>query len=223
MMFHRLYDGWDKMKDSTVGRQAPRFELIAGNVCLDFINTLDNRPSEPPAKPTELLRSYADLVRFGQQSGLLDGGTADSLLRRAGAAPKKAREALRKAIELREAMYHVFMAIVETRSVPAGPLRVLNTHIQEAAGQARLVQGKGRFEWRFDSLASLGSVRWIIARAAGELLVSDQLGMVRACSSSSCRWLFLDSSKNHHRRWCNMKVCGNREKARKFYAKKKSA
>jgi predicted RNA-binding Zn ribbon-like protein len=36
----------------------------------------------------------------------------------------------------------------------------------------------------------------------------------------TCRWLFLDTSKNHTRRWCNMRVCGNRMKARRFHARR---
>jgi predicted RNA-binding Zn ribbon-like protein len=40
---------------------------------------------------------------------------------------------------------------------------------------------------------------------------------VRACGADTCRWLFLDTSRNHTRRWCDMKVCGNRMKARRFH------
>lgn len=38
---------------------------------------------------------------------------------------------------------------------------------------------------------------------------------VKVCPA--CRWLFLDVSKNKSRRWCDMKVCGNRAKARAHY------
>ena len=200
-------------------RRAPRFELIAGNVCLDFINTLDNRPS---AEPKELLTQYTDLVRFAEDSGLIDAGTVDYLFEHSHVAPEKMQEALRKAIELREAMHDVFSAMVNKSSVPVGALAILNGYIQEAAGQARLVQVNGRFEWRFDFLTSPGSLRWPIARAAADLLASPDLALVRACSSATCQWLFLDTSKNHHRRWCSMKQCGNREKVRRFYARRRA-
>ena len=77
--------------------------------------------------------------------------------------------------------------------------------------------------WRFDDLNDLDSLLWQIARSAADLLASEQLPFVRACSSKECEWFFLDTSKNHHRRWCDMKRCGNRAKVRRFYAKKKSA
>jgi predicted RNA-binding Zn ribbon-like protein len=42
--------------------------------------------------------------------------------------------------------------------------------------------------------------------------------LLRVCEKPDCRWLFLDTSKNHSRRWCDMKICGNRMKARRFKA-----
>jgi predicted RNA-binding Zn ribbon-like protein len=62
---------------------------------------------------------------------------------------------------------------------------------------------------------------WPIVRSAAELLASDNLPFVRACSSNTCQWFFLDTSKNHRRRWCSMKLCGNRAKVRKFYARQR--
>jgi predicted RNA-binding Zn ribbon-like protein len=208
------------MEPSPGRRQPPTFELVAGNVCLDFINTLDDRPS---AQPKELLTNYLDLVRFGEDTGLLDPGIVDYRFEHSHASPEATQEALSRAVELREAMHGVFSAVVEKRSVPTSALAILNAYIQEAAGQVRLAPANGRFEWRFDYLTSLGSVLWPIARAAGDLLASDQLPLVRTCSSPTCQWFFLDTSKNHHRRWCSMQQCGNRAKVRKFYARRRAA
>jgi predicted RNA-binding Zn ribbon-like protein len=200
-------------------RQPPRFELL-GNLCLDFINTLDNRPS---AQPKELLERYTDLVCFAEDSGYLDPSAADYLYEHSNKAADNMEDALRRAIEMREAMYAVFLAVVEKRAVPAHPLSVLNGCIQDAASQAQLTPVGGGFEWQFRHLTSLTSLLWPIARAAADLLTSEQLTMVRTCSSATCQWFFLDTSKNHHRRWCSMKSCGNRAKVRRFYARKRTA
>jgi predicted RNA-binding Zn ribbon-like protein len=64
---------------------------------------------------------------------------------------------------------------------------------------------------------------WPTVRSAAELLASNNLPFVRACSSKTCQWFFLDTSKNHLRRWCSMKLCGNRAKVRKFYARQREA
>jgi predicted RNA-binding Zn ribbon-like protein len=199
-------------------RRPPRFDLIAGNVCLDFVNTLDDRH----IKAKELLEQYSDLVRFGEDAGLLEPRQADRLIKRGAIAPDAAEEALGRAIELREAIHDVFWAIMNKRPAPAGALATLNAEAQSAAQHLRLVPVKGAFEWRFDDLSDFDALLWQIARSAADLLASEQLSFVRACSSKECEWFFLDTSKNHHRRWCDMKRCGNRAKVRKFYARNKA-
>jgi predicted RNA-binding Zn ribbon-like protein len=57
---------------------------------------------------------------------------------------------------------------------------------------------------------------WPVLRSAAELLTSDRMDRVRLCSAEDCDWLFLDSSRNRSRRWCDMAVCGNRSKVRRF-------
>ncbi len=199
------------------------FELIADNVCLDFINTLDNRPS---GQPTELLKRFSDVVRFCEQSGLLPHAEAARVIERSHGAPNAAEQTLRSARELREALFVVFMAVVECKKIPGDSLARVNGAIQYAAQHSRLAPAKSGFEWEFDPVASperpFDPILWPIARAAAELLASGELALVRICSADTCQWLFLDTSKNHHRRWCSMKICGNRAKAQKFYARKKS-
>ena len=211
-------------------RNPPPFELIGGNVCLDFINTLDDRPS---GEPKELIESYYDLARFGKEAGILSAQQYDHLLARVKThAPREAENARRRAIHLRESMYAVFSALMDRQLVPPVAMDVLNSSIQDAAQHLRLIQREKipskivspepTVEWRFDDLGSaFDAMLWPITRAAADLLASSDLGFVRACSSPTCQWFFLDTSKNHHRRWCSMQLCGNRTKVRKFYAKKK--
>jgi predicted RNA-binding Zn ribbon-like protein len=47
-------------------------------------------------------------------------------------------------------------------------------------------------------------------------MVSSDLERIRSCAATTCAWLFLDTTKNRTRRWCDMKTCGNREKVRRF-------
>jgi predicted RNA-binding Zn ribbon-like protein len=200
-------------------RRPPKFELIAGNVCLDFINTLDDRTS---TKPKELLKNYYELALFGEDTGILTPAQLDFFYERVHLIPDEAAEALRRAINLREAMYAIFSAVMNKQIAPQMAMDRLNANIHNAALHSRLVQHEGRLEWRFDNLGTtLDGMLWPIARAAADLLASPDLALVRACSSPTCQWLFLDTSKNHHRRWCSMQSCGNRAKVRKFFAKKK--
>ena len=202
-------------------RQPPKFELIGGNVCLDFVNTLDNRPS---AQPKELLKNYYELARFGEDTGILTPAQLDFFYDRAHLAPDETKEAMRRAINLRESLYAIFMAVLNKQKAPQLAMDRLNANLHNVAMHSRLVQTEGRLVWWFDDMASAyDAMLWPIARAAADLLASSDVAHVRACSSPTCQWLFLDTSKNHHRRWCSMKQCGNRAKARKFYARKKTA
>jgi predicted RNA-binding Zn ribbon-like protein len=55
------------------------------------------------------------------------------------------------------------------------------------------------------------------ATSAIALLSADGRRKMKICRH--CGWLFLDRSRNASRTWCDMKVCGNRVKARRFYHK----
>lgn len=199
-------------------RRPPQFDLVAGALCLDFLNTLDDRFT---GEPKELLKTYIDLVRFAEDTGILSASEVDRLLTRSQLSPEEAQSALSAAIEMREAMYAVFWAKVNKKPAPRSELIKLNQFMQGAARHAQLVELGGRFEWEFEDPVSLEAPLWPIARSAADLLASDQLTWVRPCAAANCLWLFLDTSKNHRRRWCDMTKCGNRAKVRRFYKRKK--
>ncbi|MBV8216176.1 MAG: CGNR zinc finger domain-containing protein, partial [Verrucomicrobia bacterium] len=68
-----------------------------------------------------------------------------------------------------------------------------------------------------DEARLLGPVAW----SAAELLGScESLSKVRQCAGEDCGWLFLDLTKNHSRRWCDMEDCGSKAKAKRYYRKK---
>lgn len=201
-------------------RRPPQFDLIAGHACLDFVNTLDDRHTR---QPKELVNSYRDLVAFTEDVGWADPSHADRLLQRCHREPERAETTLQRAKILREAIHDVFWEMLNHRPAPAEALAKLNAEVRTAALHLRLVPVRAGFEWQFGDLDDPESPLWLIARSAADLLASAQVPFVRACSSKSCEWFFLDTSKNHRRRWCDMKRCGNREKVRRFYARQKSA
>lgn len=190
-------------------------------MCLDFVNTLDDRFT-PDAK--ELLKHYVDLARFAEDTGILSDLQVDRLMPRSMERPQEAQRALASAIQLREAISEIFYAIVRKKAVPPAALAILNQHVQEAAQHLVLAAGKQRFEWTFESqMYDLFAPLWPIARDAAELLASERVEYVRACASKTCEWIFLDESKNHRRRWCDMTKCGNRAKVKRFYVRQKTS
>ncbi|HEY3607042.1 MAG TPA: CGNR zinc finger domain-containing protein [Pseudonocardiaceae bacterium] len=51
------------------------------------------------------------------------------------------------------------------------------------------------------------------------LLLTGEVQRLKRCAEDSCGWVFWDTSKNHSRRWCSMRICGNRAKARRYAAR----
>ncbi len=198
------------------------FQIIAGELCLDFVNTLDNRPL--PDRRKELLPTYRDLADWSVQAGALSPLQRTSLLREAGIHPKAAEQALSKAIALRECLYRIINSILRNRRAASDDLVAFNGYQGEALSNLQLKPARRGFRlgWK-EEPSRLDSILWPIVRSASDLLTSPDLENVHECDMASCRWIFVDRSKNHRRRWCDMKVCGNRAKARKFYRRQTSA
>ena len=187
--------------------QTSLFEFTGNHLCLDFINTVQDRSTSP----RELFNSYNDLVQWSQEAQILTEGEAWQLREEAKRRMKEAGVVLQRAIDLREALYRIFLAVARGSSPEKSELSTLN-----------IVPEKDSFtlDWT-DKEKALDRMLWTIARSAADLLTSEGLDDVRVCAADDCRWLFLDTSKNHSRRWCDMKSCGNRAKARKHYTQKK--
>jgi predicted RNA-binding Zn ribbon-like protein len=193
-------------------------ETGTGALCLDFTNTLDWRTSD---HPDELLGSYADLLAWGQKVGALDQDQAKQLLAQSHLQPEATARVLDRAIALREAIYRIFSTLL-SGSVPSrGDLDILNSEQIIAGGHLSLTWNDARIRqvWTGDPNA-FDRMLWPVARSAADLLTSNEHNRVGECAGEGCGWLFLDTSKNHTRRWCSMNDCGNRAKVRKYYQRK---
>lgn len=200
-------------------KQISKKELPDKSLCLDFINTLHERSTD---SPQELLKSYNDLVAWSQQEQILTDEEARCILGKQAKQSAQAAKVLARAIDLREVMYRIFSSVAED-SVPADDdLALLNRAYVEALAQTRLVAESDTFarEWSGKEDA-FDRMFWSLVRSGVNLLTSEELHAVRMCASEDCNWLFLDTSKNRSRRWCDMKSCGNRAKARRHYSQKK--
>ena len=193
-----------------------KFDLSGGALCLDFANTVSHR--HLPQSRAEHLGSYADLVAFAEQSSLIPSKLSTRLHTRANGNPAEARKAFRKSIVFREVMYRVFSEIAAGKHARLEDIHQINDFTLEALKHRKLIRTNGdyRWQWQYDG-GNLDRVLWPIADSAASLLTSEDRAAIRECDASDCEWLFLDHSRNGSRRWCDMKSCGNRQKARRHY------
>lgn len=197
------------------------FELTGGALCLDFANTMPDQKA--PETRAEKLLTYADLLSWGVQTGEITATDARKLMSAANHSPAKAAAALRRARELRQLIYTIFSALARRNTPATRDLDLLNRYWQSASVHGSVTHVHGKFEkvWVMDE-DELDRPLWPVVVSAAELLTSEDLALARECDSDRCSWLFLDTSRNKSRRWCDMKTCGNREKAKRHYEKSKT-
>jgi len=196
-------------QNASVLVSAPRIDL-----CLDFANTIAWRGSTPE----ESLHSFADLIGWCVNAGVIpERGAREYRVLEKGD-PARAVKIFNDAIALREAIYRVVYSAATSEPVAEIDLGLLNDALKGAPARIKVARAGRSFGWRVERLKPgapvlLAPVLW----SAADLLVGPSLARVRHCANDACLWLFLDGSKNGTRRWCSMQSCGNRAKAHRHY------
>ena len=194
-----------------------KFDLTAGCLCLDFANTVDKRSS---AQPEDKLSGFEAFVAFGQQTGIFSPGEERELRERGKSNPEEATRVFRQAVELRELVFRILSAVVSGREVPEEDAKALNGALQEVNASMLIAPVPGQLAWRTVENGRAGRLIGRIVRSAVEVLTSEDIERVRKCAADTCWWLFLDRSRSHNRRWCEMRTCGSRQKAKAYYRRK---
>ena len=188
-------------------------EFIGGDLSTDFTNTRSGRYEDAGH---DHIQTYADLVEFVRQAGAIGPSVARRLLAEAERRPEKATQVQRRAVALREAIWRVFVALAKDERPTAEDVELLGAEAADAMAHARVVRTAEGFTWQWPESDDLARALWPIARSASDLLTSGDRAHLRECADDTCAWLFVDRTKNHSRRWCDMGTCGSRNKVREF-------
>jgi predicted RNA-binding Zn ribbon-like protein len=201
----------------------PHFEFSAGAPVLNFLNTVWEREgylTANPEPPHELLTSGKELLRWMENSGLRS--TEAGIPSRPWRNLSEESQVLSQFVRTREIIFCLFRdVILKSKQLPDS-LNAFNRLVEKLSGQ-RLIAVQGRFE--LDSVCERSLELYLedLIRDACSVLCSSQLSRLRFCDADDCGWIFLDTSKNGKRRWCNMSDCGNRDKAKRFFERKRQA
>jgi predicted RNA-binding Zn ribbon-like protein len=190
-------------------------DFVGGDPALDFVNTVAGRDQSP----RDRLDSYARLLEWAALVRLFPRDTLQRLARTAKQEPAAAIRALARAKSLREELFALLAGITSARTPSKDALASLREHWLAGVNAIELVFEGGRMVKQFRGEVDLDLISTMIGYRMVEHLLTSPVERLRMCHGPNCSWLFIDTSKAGRRRWCDMAVCGNAAKSRRFYAR----
>ena len=186
------------------------FLFVGDHLTMDLLNTIYRTADGTLA---DSLNSDSDVFRWLGQAGwpvdAADAAAWDGSLVKAA---KLLRGAIRTIVETHRA----------GQPVPPGMLAPLNGFLKHARSHLELKAGEdGSLQldrsWTRKTAEELLAP---VAESAARLITSSEFALVKHCEDAQCVLWFLDRTKSHHRRWCSMAVCGNRNKVAAYRLRK---
>ncbi|MGC4894674.1 CGNR zinc finger domain-containing protein [Micromonospora sp. DT31] len=190
-----------------------RFGHVAGDRMLDLVNTVDWRLDGRARR--ENLNTFSDVVDWCVESDLISADEAAALLDLAGRDDARAERERQQVVEARE---RVYAALFEDDPEAAADLADM---YRAAIAASDLVRSGDCWQWR-DRETDLRLPRHRIVRGLVALTERADLDRLHQCEDARCGWVYLDTSPRRNRRWCNTKDCGDRNRARAYYARQKA-
>lgn len=191
-------------------RRLAELDFVGGNLSLDFANSVNSRIA-----PVYDYLASDGLLAWAKQAGMVSTEGVRTIDEPTVTDRTGPHRPLSAAHGLREAIYATFSAMAAGAPPPLSAARRVLRAYGQAVGRGSLADRPDgpRLQW---SLASgPTAVLDRVAFAAGELLLARDRPPIKECPG--CGWLFLDRSRNGSRRWCDMQVCGSRDKMRRYH------
>ena len=208
-------------------RPVSSLNLIGGQLCLDFVNTVSGRKFSSLENICndyivvgDMLLDYFDLLAWCQLTNCLTKNEIEILLEESSLEVNKDKvdAIFEQALGLREAIYRICKQLINSQPPSNFDLALLNQILSSSYNNLELIFENGKFLWQYSKI-TLEKILWVVAGSMAEFLTTANLSRLRECQGNGCCWLFEDSSKNKMRQWCDMQVCGNLAKVRRFRSK----
>ena len=194
------------------------FPFVGERLCLDFVNTELIRDGAR----VDLLGGFDDLLAWSAAARIAGAGQVREMASPWSGRPDAART-FERALRFRKTLRAMAARLASgAGSVPRAALDAINDVLRERVGDLAVVRTKDGYDTRF--LARWSGPEQVlvpIAESAAGLLSNGDLALVRKCENPACILYFYDTTKNHGRRWCSMRACGNRAKVAAHYRRTK--
>lgn len=193
-----------------------KFPLVGNHLSLDFVNT----KIAENGVPKDLLEGPADVAAWAVAVKLLDLPRARKLAKLWQEA--ESREEFEEVLRFRKMLRALVETIAQNGSVTSPTLREINTQLRKLIGYTEVLPSDEGFTKRFVlEIHEPSQLLGPVAEAASNLLCYGNPAYVKKCENPACVLYFYDGTKNHSRRWCSMKACGNRTKVAAFYQRQR--
>jgi predicted RNA-binding Zn ribbon-like protein len=189
-------------------------QFFGGRVCLDFANTLDWRLTDDPV---ELIPDYIALLAWSSRRGTLTPRASRRLSSVHQQDPARGVSVISQAHALRT---RIWAAADALRAGKRATLSGFNQMLAILPPQPALIRHSRRIAFDLDG-GDLRQPLWPVLWSLTAVLASEDARRLGSCQAQGCGWYFVDESPNHSRLWCSSEVCGNRERARRAYNKRK--
>ncbi|MDQ0232466.1 CGNR zinc finger domain-containing protein [Metabacillus malikii] len=182
-----------------------KFPLLSGHISMDLVNT--------------------EIVRRGHRYNILENGddlcdwlncmtTIHPYIHRLWSKNCEIEELLERLLEIRQMLRETFESIADGHGISNEFIDYLETNIKEAPFTFKLIQNK---LVAIPQGNTINAIKSLIAYDALKLIGENKLKKVKKCLNPDCVLLFID--EGGRRKWCSMKICGNRQKVARYQKK----
>jgi predicted RNA-binding Zn ribbon-like protein len=214
-----------------------RFHFVGERLWLDFVNTEPAAPhggrygraaladvAELPVRADDALHDFDTFVGWLESAAVLDVERAQGIRRRALQQPAGAAATLVDARRVRTTLRVLAERGTAVAQVRFDALSEINRVLGRSAGTRRVeLRTDGSYARAFVPVGDAFAGLMIpIVESAADAMILGELGRVRRCADNRCPRVFFDRTKNGRRRWCDMATCGNRAKAARHRARRRS-
>lgn len=199
-----------------MARTIKNLQLDGGCFVFDFINTVSSRKDDANF---DYLRTFEDLLEWSAKVGLIRSKRLQLLRDLSLKRKKQASDIFREIIDARENLYRLFSSIAAGTVPDAAITNSFNKRMSSVFNQLEMRIGRtgAELDLKKDTVSVEEPLIQIMLNAF-DILKQQDFQRIKECPR--CGWIFLDTSKNGKRRWCDMNVCGSREKSLEYYYRK---
>lgn len=186
------------------------YKLVGGEPSLDLVNTISWPGTD---REHDWLDRGGNVTAWAAAVGLIGKDTQRKL---DALPPAMVRAELSHIRRIRKVLAGVLTPLGHRERPSRRAIEGLNDLVKKAGRERRI--GVRSLEWEWENPTMLHEVLAPVVWNAAQVLTSGDHTRLGHCPG--CEWIFLDSTRNRSRRWCDMEDCGSRDKALRYYHRK---